>query len=214
MIDSWLSLIPPVATILMAVFTKRIMLSLILGIISGSLILGKGVVAGILKASDYLVASLASPESVYIIMFLFLFGALTEIFKVSGGIKGFASFADRFVKSERGALLSVWAATLATFFDCCFHVIATGTMAKPLINRVNGSKEKLAMIINVSSSQLVVMVPIATTYVGYIIGVTALAMQSAGITGSPYTLYLRGLLFNFYSIGMIKAQVAQDEPMN
>lgn len=100
---------------------------------------------------------------------------------MSGGIKGFAKLAEKYVKTERGALLSVWAVTPATFLDCCFHVVATGTVSKPLMEKVNGSKEKLAFIINVTSSQLIVLIPFATTYVGYIVGVVASSMRKAGL---------------------------------
>jgi Na+/H+ antiporter NhaC len=142
-------------------------------------------------------------ESAYIVLFLFAFGSLSEIFKVSGGIKGFAGLADRYVKTEKGALLAVWAATPVTFLDCCFHGIATGTIANPLIEKVGGSKEKLAMVVNITSSQLIVLMPVATTYVGYIVGVTGSAMRQAGLKGSPYSLFLHSIPFNFYSIGMV-----------
>lgn len=59
------------------------------------------------------------------------------------------------------------------------------------------------MVINVTSSQLIVLIPIATTYVGYIVGVARSAMHGAAISGSPYSLFLRSIPFNFYSIGMV-----------
>lgn len=201
--ENWFSLIPPIVTIITAVVTKRIIPSLILGLWVGSILLVPSPLGGTIKAAEYIVDSLASKENAYIVLFLFVFGSLSEIFKVSGGIKGFANIADRYVKNERGALLSVWAASPVTFLDCCFHVISTGTIAKPLIEKVGGSKEKLAMVVNITSSQLIVLIPIATTYVGYIIGVTGSAMQQAGIKGSPYSLYLQSIPFNFYSIGMV-----------
>lgn len=199
----WLSLLPPLVTVSFAVITRRIIPSLVLGLLTGSVLLTENIFTGIIKASEYIVASLSSRNSAYILLFLFLFGSLTEIFKMSGGIKGFSLLADRYVKDERGALLSVWAFSPATFLDCCFHVISTGTVAGPLVEKVNGSKEKLAMVVNITSSQLIVLVPIATTYVGYIIGVTSSAMNGAGIEGSAYELFLRSIPFNFYSIGMV-----------
>lgn len=201
--SEWLSVVPPVITVMVAVLTKRIVPSLTLGLLAGSILITKNIFSGTVKAAEYLVGSLASKESAFIVLFLFLFGSLTEIFKLSGGIKGFSMLAERYVKNERGALLSVWAVSPATFLDCCFHVIATGTVANPLIEKVKGSKEKLAMVINVTSSQLIVLIPVATTYVGYIIGVTANAMRAAGISGSPYTLYLKSIPFLFYPIGMV-----------
>ncbi|KJS11840.1 MAG: hypothetical protein VR67_11680 [Peptococcaceae bacterium BRH_c8a] len=204
---NWMSLIPPLTTLATAIITKRIIPSLTLGLLVGGMLVARNVFTGVVKATEYIVDALADPGSAYIVLFLFLFGSLTEIFKMSGGIKGFSILAQRYVKSERGALLSVWAATPATFLDCCFHVISTGTIAGPLIEKVKGSKEKLAMVVNVTSSQLIVLIPVATTYVGYIIGVTASSMRKAGIEGSPYALYVQSIPYNFYSIGMVLMSV-------
>lgn len=200
---TWMSLIPPLVTVLAAIFSKRIIPSLILGLWVGSFLLQPNLIRSTMKAGEYIANSLAGKESAYIVLFLFAFGALAELFKISGGIKGFAQIAERFIKKENGALLSVWAATPISFLDCCFHVIATGTIAGPLVEKVGGSKEKLAMVINITSSQLIALIPVATTYVGYIIGVIRSAMHQAGLTGSPYSLYLMSIPYNFYSIGMV-----------
>ncbi len=105
--NSWLSLIPPVATLLSALLTKRIIPSLALGLITGGFLVSKSLINGTIVSGEYIVEALASPESVYIVLFLFLFGALTEIFKISGGIKGFSILASRYAKDEKGVLLSV-----------------------------------------------------------------------------------------------------------
>ncbi|MGE5396227.1 MAG: hypothetical protein ACM3MK_01680, partial [Chitinophagales bacterium] len=200
---TWISILPPLVTLAMAITTKRIIPSLILGLIVGSVLAAKNLLLGLPKAAEYLANSLASPDSAYVVIFLFMFGALTEFFKLSGGIKGFAQIAEKYVSSEKGALLTVWGASLFTFMDCCFHVIATGTIVKPLIDKTDGSRDKLAMVVNTTSSQLVVLIPIATTYVGYIIGILASGMKTAGITGSPYILLIKSIPYNFYSMGMI-----------
>ena len=197
------SIVPPIVAILMATVTKRVIPSLVMGLWTGAMILQPNIVGGTIKAVHYIVNSLASVENAYIILFLFSFGSLAEIMSMSGGIKGFGKLAEKYVKTERGALLSVWAITPATFLDCCFHVVSTGTITKPLVEKVEGSKEKLAFIINVTSSQLIVLIPFATTYVGYIVGVVSAAMRKAGYPGSAYSLYLQSIPFNFYSITII-----------
>lgn len=121
---------------------------------------------GILAVGEYLAGVVAEESHAYIILFLFAFGALAEIFKIGEGISGFAKTAEPYIRTEKGALLSVLAATPATFLDCCFHVISTGTISKPLLNKVGGSKDKLAFVVNTTSSQLIVLIPFATTYVG------------------------------------------------
>ncbi|SDD68455.1 transporter, NhaC family [Sporomusa acidovorans] len=138
-----------------------------------------------------------------IILFLFGFGALAEMFKVGGGISGFAKITEPYIKTERDALLSVLWASPLTFLDCCFHVIATGTISKPLLEKAGGSKNKLALFVNTTSSQLIVLTPFATTYVGNILGVIGSSMTQVGLAGNPYRIYLSAIPLNFYSISML-----------
>lgn len=201
--DAFYSIVPPIVAIIGAMVTKRIIPSLISGLLAGAFLKSGSLIGTIALASSYLAKVIANEDNAYIILFLFCFGALAEIFKVGGGIAGFAKKAEGYVKSGKGALLSVWAATPLTFLDCCFHVISTGTIAKPLIEKIDGSREKLGVIINTTSSQLIVLIPFATTYVGYILGTIASSMSRAGITGKPYSLYLSSIFLNFYSISMI-----------
>lgn len=198
----------PVVVILLAVLTKRIIPALIMGVLAGGILLTNGdVIKGLISAVDHVVGSAATRESIYIIMFLFVFGSFGEIMKVSGGIKGFTKMTDKYIRTERGALSAVWFVSLFTFVDCCFHAIATGTIGKALIERVNGSKEKLAFVVNVTSSLLLVLIPFGTTYVGYIIGVIASAFYRAGVRESAYSVYLKSIPLNFYPIIMILISV-------
>lgn len=199
-----LSLLIPFIVILLAIFTKRIIPSLIVGLILGGIFLAKGnIINGFIYATEHLVESVANEESLYIVLFLYVFGAFGEIMKVSGGIKGFSQLADRYVKTEKGALLTIWVVTLVTFIDCCFHVISTGTIGKALIDKVKGSKKKLALIVNVTSCLLIILIPFGTTYIGYIVGVISSTFNKAGVDQSAYSVYIRSIPFNLYAIVML-----------
>lgn len=199
----FISLAIPLIVIILAVATKKIITSLIIGILAGGTLLAKGnIIQGVLLSSEHLIKSTANEQSIYIIFFLFLFGAFGEIMKVSGGVKGFTQVASKYVKSEKGALWAVWAVTPATFIDCCFHGISAGTVGKALIDKVNGSRRKLAFVLNITSCLLIILIPFGTTYVGYIIGVIGSAFSRAGIDQSAYAAYLKSIPFNFYAIIM------------
>lgn len=199
-----ISILIPILVILLAAFTKRIIPSLVVGILTGGVFLANGnLILGTLTAIEHLVKAVSNDESVYIVMFLFIFGALGEIMKVSGGIKGFSSLSDKFVKTEKGALGAVWFASIVTFIDCCFHAISTGTIGKALIDKVKGNKHKLAFVVNVTSCLLIILIPFGTTYVGYIIGVITSAFNKSNVTVSPYNAYIRSIPFNFYAIIML-----------
>lgn len=200
----FVSIFIPILVILLAAFTKRIIPSLTIGILVGGILLGKGnVIDGTILAVEHLIKSSASEESLYIILFLFVFGAFGEIMKLSGGIKGFSELADRYVKTEKGALGAIWLVTPFTFIDCCFHVISSGTIGKALIDKVKGNKYKLAHIVNVTSCLLIILIPFGTTYIGYIVGVIASALNKVGLKESPYNMFIKSIPFNFYAIVML-----------
>lgn len=203
-----ISLFIPIIVIILAMTTKRIIAALVVGILAGGILLAGGnIINGCILAIEHLVKSAANEESVYIIMFLFLFGAFGEIMKLSGGIKGFSELANKYVKTEKGALGTVWLITIFTFIDCCFHAISTGTVGKALIEKVKGSKDKLAVIVNVTSCLLIILIPFGTTYVGYIIGVINSSLNKSGLKMSAYNLYLKSIPFNFYAIVMILVSI-------
>jgi Na+/H+ antiporter NhaC len=195
-----ISVFIPLLVILLAAFTKRIISALIIGILTGGIFLSKGnVMDGTISAMDHLIKASASEESLYIIMFLFVFGAFGEIMKVSGGIKGFSVLANRYVKTEKGTLGAIWVVSIFTFIDCCFHAISSGTIGKALIGKVKGNKYKLAHIVNVTSCLLIILIPFGTTYIGYTVGVIASSLDKAGIKESAYGVFIKSIPFNFYS---------------
>lgn len=199
-----ISIFIPIVVIILAGFTKRVIPSLITGVIIGGILLAKGnIIQGIVLALEHLIKSVANEDSIYIIFFLFIFGAFGEIMKISGGIKGFVKLTSKYVKTEKGALGVLWLVTPVTFIDCCFHGIASGTIGKALIEKVNGSKRKFAFVLNVTSCLLIILIPFGTTYVGYIMGVISSAFTNAGLNQSPYSIYLHSIPYNFYSIIMI-----------
>lgn len=203
-----LSTFIPILVIVLAAFTKRIIPSLTAGILIGGIFLGKGnVIDGTILAIEHLVKASASNESLYIILFLFVFGAFGEIMKVSGGIKGFSELTNRYVKTEKGALGAIWLVTPFTFIDCCFHVISSGTIGKALIDKVKGNKYKLAHIVNVTSCLLIILIPFGTTYIGYIVGIIASSLNKVGLKEPPYNMFIKSIPFNFYAIVMLLISV-------
>ncbi len=194
----------PILVLLLAAFTKSIIPSLILGILAGGILLARGnVVEGIIAAVDHLVRACANEDSLYIILFLFVFGAFAEIMSLSGGIKGFAKLADRYVKTEKGALFAVWIVSIFTSIDCCFHAISAGTVGKALVDKTQGSRHRFAHILNVTSCLLIILIPFGTTYVGYIVGVIASSLNQSASPDSAYALFIKSIPFNFYAIIML-----------
>lgn len=197
------SILIPVAVILFASFTKKIIPAITIGILLGGLFIENGnLLNGMVTSVNYLIKSVSDEDRICTIMFLFVFGAFGEIMKMSGGIKGFTDIAGKYVKTERGALLAVWISSIFTFIDCCFHAISSGTIGKALIDKVGGNKYKLANVVNVTSCLLIILIPFGTTYVGYIVSVISLALSETNLSMSPYKLFVQSIPFNFYAIVM------------
>jgi Na+/H+ antiporter NhaC len=200
----WISVLIPIFVILAAAITKRIIPSLTAGILAGGILIGSGDPArGMTLAAEHLVRASADEESLYIIFFLFVFGAFAEIMKVSGGIKGFSKISEKYVKSEKAALAAVWLVTPFTFIDCCFHAISAGTIGKTLTDKVKGNKYKLAHVVNVTSCLLIILIPFGTTYIGYIVGVLGDSLKRSGLDGSAFRMFLSSIPYNFYAILMV-----------
>jgi Na+/H+ antiporter NhaC len=197
-------LIPSACSLMAAIISKRIIPSIILGVSVGCYLKADG---NILKALDlisyYISGAISDESNVTVVLFLFCFGALTEIIKLGGGISGFAELVQKIVRSKRGPYISVWLATPLTFLDCCFHAISTGIIAKTLQKNHPASIDRLSFIINVSSSQLIPLIPVATTYVAYILGILTPILMQHNSSMNPYTLYLQSIPYNFYSIIMV-----------
>ncbi|HYE84452.1 MAG TPA: Na+/H+ antiporter NhaC family protein [Clostridia bacterium] len=200
---AWLSLIPPLITIVLTFKTKRLVPALFLGVVAGSLISSKSILGGIISIGSYLVDAVADKDSAYTLGFLIAFSALADVIEMAGGIAGFSEKISKWVKNERHVSLWTWLLSVFTFFDSSFHTIAVGTMLSPIMNKVKGSKEKFAFLLSVTSLQLILLIPIATAYLGYMVALVTNNIKGRGIEQSAYTIVAQSVLWNFFSWVMI-----------
>lgn len=198
----WLSLIPAVITIILTFKTKKLIVSLFAGVLSGTLI-SKGFINGFTAIGEYMMDAVSDKESAYTLSFLIAFGSLAELIEMAGGISGFSEKVSKWAKSERGVLGWSWILSIITFFDSSFHTIAVGTVLTPILKKVKGSKEKFAFILSVTSLQLILLIPIATAYLGYMVTLVTNNIKNRGITETAYTIVAKSVLWNFFSWTML-----------
>jgi len=201
----WLSLVPPLITFAAVVLSRRVVLSLALGVAAGALAKAGWSVSGLLLMGSYLAGAASQGENTYVLVFLVLFGGLAQLINVAGGIRGFTDFAGRWAKSERRILLLAWAMLPITFFDNVFRILSVGSILEPLMDKVKGVKERLAFVLAVTSGQAIVLVPLGTAYAGYMVslvrGNSGPAALDSGV--SAYGIFLRSLMWNFFSPTML-----------
>ncbi|MBH1940954.1 Na+/H+ antiporter NhaC family protein [Mobilitalea sibirica] len=203
----WLSLIPAVIAILFTFKTKKLIISLFIGVLVGSFI-KNGFIDGLTSLGEYMMGAVASKDSAYTLSFLVAFGSLADLIEMAGGIAGFSDKVSKWAKNEKSVLRWAWLLSAITFFDGSFHMIAVGTVLSPILKKVKGSKEKFAFVLSVTSLQLIIIIPIATAYLGYMVTLVTNNIKLHGIEQSAYSLVVKSVFFNFYSWVMLLIALA------
>jgi len=201
--NSWVSLLPFTVVIPIAVLTKQVQPGLFAGLILGSYLIQPDLFGGINKLISYLINNLVKPNNIRIIIFLYVFAGLINLTKMTGGIKGFVDLVGRKVKTKRSAMLLIWLSTIGTFNNPNFRIVTIAPIMKLLKRRLPISSQKIGFMIEVTSNPVVALVPIATAFVGYMVSLIETALQQVGILESPYSVYIRSIPFNFFSLVII-----------
>jgi tetracycline resistance efflux pump len=206
---TWLSVLPPLLTIALAIWSKRIIPSLLAGLLLGGYLIDPRVTGGFETAVDQIVSTLTDKGSLQVLLFLYLFSGLIGIVKKSGGIQAFSDASDNRVASKKGVFYVLWALIPVTFIDCGFRIVGAGSITKPLADKHGIASERLAFMLNNTASPVVELIPIATTYVGFNVAIISLGLENAGISdqASAYTIWLRAIPLEFFSLVVIAITV-------
>ena len=206
--SSLLSVVPALIALLLAIATRRVLISLSLGIIVGALMLSDG---NVLDAVLYLKNSVVSllykggeegfnSNNINIILFLILLGILTSLLSVSGANQAFANWAQEKVKGRRGAKLMAACLVFVTFIDDYFHSLAVGAIARPVTDKFKVSRAKLAYILDSTAAPMCVLMPISS-WGAYIITLITELLATHSITGyTPLGAFVTMSAMNFYAI--------------
>jgi Na+/H+ antiporter NhaC len=201
----WLSILPPVITIAIAIGSKKIIPSLLIGLLAGSYLLNPTLTGGFETAVDQIVKTLMDSGSLQVLLFLYLFSGLIFLIRKSGGIKAFSDIADKHIKSKKGVFFLIWALIPVTFIDCGFRIVGAGSISRSLAEKNKIAKERFAFMLNNTASPVVELIPIATTYVGFNIANISIGLKAAGNAEntSAYAIWLKAIPLEFFSIVLI-----------
>ncbi|WP_026672003.1 Na+/H+ antiporter NhaC family protein [Alkalihalobacterium bogoriense] len=200
------SLIPPVVAIVMVLLTRKVLLSLGVGIISAALLLEQ---FSPIESLQTLVNSFytifvsdgaINTWNVYILLFLLLLGMITAFITVIGGSRAFGEWALRRVKTRVGAQIVTAILGVIIFIDDYFNALAVGQVSRPLTDRHNVSRAKLAYIIDSTSAPICVVSPISS-WGAYIIGIIGTILTYHHISDySSFTAFIQMIPMNYYVI--------------
>lgn len=199
-----LSIVPPLIAIIMVILTRRVLLSLGVGIVSAALILKEfSIVKSGMAIIDAIKAIFISDGelntwNVYIILFLLILGMITALISISGGSRAFGEWAQKRVKTRVGAQFTAALLGILIFIDDYFNALAVGQVSRPITDRQKVSRAKLAYIIDSTSAPVCVVSPISS-WGAYIIAMIATILTTHGVTEySPLGAFMTMVPMNYY----------------
>lgn len=202
--SAW-SVLPALLALVLAILTRKVLLSLSIGILIGAFMLGGGNPMDSLGYLAKKVLGLVYDEglnfdNLNIIFFLVLLGILTALLSISGSNQAFANWAKKRIKDRRGAKLVAAGLVFVTFIDDYFHSLAVGAIARPVTDKFHVSRAKLAYILDSTAAPMCVLMPVSS-WGAYIITLIAGLLATYGITGyTPLGAFIEMSLMNFYAI--------------
>ena len=202
-IPGWLSVLPPLIAIALALIFKDVLVSLFVGVFAGALFLyaWNPFTAFARTIDHFIVPSLADPNNAAIIVFSMLLGGMVGIISKSGGTQGIVDRLSRFATDARRGQLATWVLGVVIFFDDYANTLIVGSTMRPITDRLRISREKLAYIVDSTAAPVASVAPIST-WIGFEVGLIAAAFTQLEI-GTDYNAYgafLSSILYRFYPL--------------
>ncbi len=195
---TWVSILPPVLAIVLAIWTRQVYLSLGAGIWLGWMIIDDwNPMAGLATSIEETVAVLASPGNANVILFTLVIGALIATIETSGGVRGFIRYLEsrEWVNTGRRSQFLAWIIGLVIFIESNITVLVAGAVSRPLFDRYRVSREKLAYIIDSTSASICILIPL-NAWGAYNLGI----LDSLGVE-DPLGVLIGSIPLNFYALG-------------
>ncbi|WP_407926900.1 Na+/H+ antiporter NhaC family protein [Capillibacterium thermochitinicola] len=187
------SLLPPLVAIVLALITKEVYSSLIIGIIFGALLYAN---FNLLTAytsifTEGFIASLADSWNVGILIFLVILGTMVCLMNRAGGSAAYGEWARQRIRSRKGALLATFGLGVLIFVDDYFNCLTVGNVMRPITDKHRISRAKLAYIVDATAAPVCMIAPISS--------------WAAAVTGvvegyNGFELFVRAIPYNLYSL--------------
>ena len=214
----WLSILPPLIAIILALKTKEVYSSLFAGVLSGMLIYCFKTGSTILEAIRYVLDMVAYKigDNGYMILYLSLLGSVVMVVTMAGGSRAYGKWASTKLKSKRSAKVATALLGCLIFIDDYFNCLTVGTVMRPITDKHKIAREKLAYIIDSTAAPVCIIAPISSWAVAVASEVGGEGGLSAFMQTIPYNLYaLLTLLmvaiicFTDFDFGKMKKAVAK-----
>lgn len=197
----WLSLLPPLIAIALAIVTRKAATSLLLGVFCGALITtGGSVPAAVYDTCEvHLWPTLTDPGKLRVFSFTFLMGAMVGVICRCGGMQGLIQVIAPVARSRRSGQLTTWFLGLLIFFDDYANTILLGNTLRPVCDRLKISREKLAYLVD-STAAPVAGLSLLSTWVAVELEYVREGVESLGATTdwNAIDLFIGSIPYRFY----------------
>jgi Na+/H+ antiporter NhaC len=208
-IPLWMSIVPPLVAIILALIFKEVIISLFIGIWSGAFI-ANGMrfdpVSIVLSfydvVSNYIIGALTDSGHMSVIIFSLMIGGMVAIISRNGGMAGVVEKLSKYAKSPKSTELVTWVLGVAIFFDDYANTLIVGNTMRPVTDKFKISREKLAYIVD-STAAPVAAIAFITTWIGVELGYIKDNMHDLvglDVMPSAYAVFLSSLQYSFYPI--------------
>ena len=195
----FLSLVPPLLTILLALLTKNVFISLFIGILTGSFVLNAFAPFVSISAGLNAIVDCMSGSNVIIIASCLIVGAVIHLMERSGGIEGFVNVVVKskgVIRTKRGANLFTWLLGLAVFTSGSLSCMVTGAVSRPVNDALKVPHEKSAFLVHTTSTPWCVLFPFS----GWLASMAGYLVSGGVSEGESVAVLFQSLPFNFYCI--------------
>ena len=197
--STFFSLLPPVIAIVLALNTKEVYTSLLVGIASGALLYANGNLELALNTLFFnedggMITKLSDSGNVGILAFLVMLGILVALMNKAGGSAAFGRWASTHIHSRAGAQFATLLLGVMIFVDDYFNCLTVGSVMRPVTDRQKISRAKLAYLIDATAAPICIIAPVSS----WAAAVTSSVPEGSGING--FTMFLRTIPYNYYAI--------------
>lgn len=204
-VPAWLSLLPAMAAISLALLFRQVILALFAGLLLGGWVL-HGMSAGALvsafgdSVNVHVLTAASDSDHMSIVLFCLLIGGMVGIISRNGGTRGIAERIARLIRGRRQAQNSTALLGLAIFFDDYANALIVGNTMRHITDRLNISRAKLAYLVD-STAAPVSAIMLVTTWIGFQVGLISEAMSEIdGWNESAYSVFVNAIPYNAYPL--------------
>ena len=186
------SVLPPLIAIILALITKEVYMSLIVGVFSGAMIYAHfNPLSAIVIMFEVMAQKIGSNQN--ILIFIVILGILVAAISRSGATRAYGDLAREKIKNKRSSMFLTALLGLVIFIDDYFNCLTVGTVMRPITDKFKIARTKLAYIIDATAAPICIVAPVSS----WAAAVSSSLPENSKIDG--FALFLETIPYNIYA---------------